>query len=82
MQIAARWPYGRILHRGVGPPAVVAAEPGSSVSDQLDMFAEAKPRREKQRMVRHPHTWDEVAIEPNSELMRMVRKRLGLEVEP
>jgi hypothetical protein len=46
------------------------------------MFAEAKPRREKQRMVRNPHTWDEVAIELNSELVRMVRKRLGLEVEP
>ena len=51
------------------------------MTTQLDMFAEAKPRREKQRMVRHPHTWDEVAIEPNSELVRMVRKRLGLEVE-
>ena len=51
------------------------------MTTQLDMFPEAKPRREKQHMVRHPHTWDEVAIEPNSELVRMVRKRLGLEVE-
>jgi hypothetical protein len=42
------------------------------------MFTEAKPKRDRRPWVRHPHTWDEVAIEPCEELVRMVRAKLRL----
>lgn len=49
------------------------------MTKQLDMFATDPPKREPKRWVRHPDTWDEVAIEQNEELQKMVKKRLGLE---